>query len=99
VTRTCDSCGEPFLTTRSTARWCSARCSKRGQRGAVNPLTSLSVEVSAAVAAGLAELAEARALTVPALLLELVEAASAGRLVELVDMRTDDHRGWVVIEP
>lgn len=104
MTRTCDACGVPFITTRSTARWCSARCRKRVQRGSINATTepgrvALSIEVSADIAAELTERAHDRRQTVAGLLEDLAKAAAAGQFLELVDMRTDGHRGWAVISP
>ena len=45
--RQCDSCGTEFEAKRAHARWCSARCSKRGQRGVLrspDPVPVVEVE-------------------------------------------------------
>jgi hypothetical protein len=58
VSRLCDSCGEPFETKRPNARWCSARCNKRGQRGHVVDLSAKAEAPPAAAAVSVAVLAE-----------------------------------------
>jgi hypothetical protein len=35
VTRSCESCGDPYEAVRANARFCSERCKKRAQRGHV----------------------------------------------------------------
>lgn len=44
--RACDSCGEVYEAKRKTSRWCSERCRKRGQRGAVRVLPAVPAEES-----------------------------------------------------
>lgn len=97
MTRTCASCGVSFPTTRPNARWCSERCKKRGQRGAVSVSAVTSVELPANVAAALTDLADFHGVSLPEFLREFAEAATDGRVVGLVDQHDDSHRGWAVI--
>jgi hypothetical protein len=67
VKRECDSCGTAFEAKRAHARWCSARCSKRGQRGALrlpDPVTVVDVE-PVLVASVRADLVEAGVVDTP----------------------------------